>query len=97
MARTRGNPWISIGLDAWRLGLDASVVIGLRAVKIAAAGPGGATETKRMIAEKVEAGLTLQTLALTGRLGATPASVSARTLAHYRRKVAANRRRLTKG
>jgi hypothetical protein len=29
-------------------------------------------------------------------LGASPASASARTLAHYQRKVSANRRRLTK-
>jgi hypothetical protein len=50
-----------------------------------------------MVSEKVDAGLALQTLALTGGLGMTPAKASARTLAHYRRKVRANRRRLAKG
>jgi hypothetical protein len=31
-----------------------------------------------------------------GDLGATPAAISARTLGHYRKKVRANRRRLSK-
>lgn len=97
MARARGNPWIGIGLDAWRLSLEASTVIGLRTLKIAQGGEAGRAEAERMLNEKVDAGLALQTLALTGGLGATPASASARTLAHYRRKVNANRRRLTKG
>jgi len=93
----RGNPWFGIGLDAWRLGLEASSVIGLRTLKIARGGAVGRAEAERMVSEKVEAGLALQALAITGGLGSTPASASARTLSHYRRKVKANRRRLTKG
>ena len=50
-----------------------------------------------MVREKIEAGLALQAAALRGGLGLTPASASARTLAHYRRRVSANRRRLAKG
>ena len=97
MRRSRANPWIGIGWDAWRLGLDASTVIGLRTLKIAQGGETGRAEAERMVSEKVAAGLSLQTLAITGGLGLTPASASARTLAHYRRKVSANRRRLLKG
>ena len=96
MGRHRGNPWIGIGLDAWSLGLEASAVMGLRAMKIAQGGAGGQAEAERMVSEKVEAALDLQLRALTGGLGVTPASASARTLAHYRRKVRANRRRLSK-
>ena len=96
MKRNRGNPWFGIGIDAWRLGLEASTVIGLRTLKIAQGGPGGRAEAERMVSEKIDAGLSLQGKALSGRLGQTPASASARTLAHYRRKVSANRRRLTK-
>lgn len=96
MYRTRGNPWLGIGLDAWRLGVEASTVIGLRTLKIAQGGASGRAEAERMLSEKVEAGVALQALAMTGGLGATPASASARTLAHYRRKVNANRRRLSK-
>jgi len=97
MSRRRGNPWFGIGLDAWSLGLEASAVMGLRAMKIAQGGPASQAEAERMISEKVEAALDLQLRALTGGLGGTPASASARTLAHYRRKVRANRRRLSRG
>ena len=96
MRRRRSNPWFGIGLDAWRLGLEASTVMGLRAMKIAQGGASGEAEAKRMVSEKVEAAVALQRQALTGGLGATPASASARTIALYRRKVNANRRRLSK-
>jgi len=96
MKRSRGNPWIGIGFDAWRLGMEASAVIGLRTLKIAAGGPAGAAEAERMVNEKIDAALALQKQALTGALGLSPATMSARTLAHYQRKVSANRRRLTK-
>jgi hypothetical protein len=96
MKRSRGNPWIGIGFDAWRLGLEASTVIGLRTLRIAQGGARGRAEAELMVQEKIEAGLALQAKAFSGALGATPASASARTLAHYRRKVRANRRRLTK-
>ena len=86
-----------MGFDAWRLGMEASTVIGLRTLKIARGGAHADAEARRMVSEKVDAGLALQTQAFTGGLGATPASASARTLAHYRRKVRANRRRLMKG
>jgi hypothetical protein len=96
VARTRGNPWIGIGFDAWRLGMEASAVIGLRTLAIAQGGAVAAAESERMVSEKVAAGLSLQAMALSGALGATPAAASARTLAFYRRKVSANRRRLTR-
>jgi len=97
MTRARRNPWFDAGLDAWRLGLEASAVIGLRTLKIAQGDADGVAEARRMVSEKIEAGLDLQALAVTGGLGLTPISASARTLAHYRRKVRANRRRLSKG
>jgi len=95
--RSRTNPWIGIGLDAWRLGLEASTVVGLRTLRIAQGGEAGRLEAERMVSEKVEAGFALQALAMRGGLGLTPAAASARTLAHYRRKVSANRRRPTRG
>jgi hypothetical protein len=96
VSRRRGNPWIGIGLDAWALGLEASAVIGLRAMRLAQGGVAARAEAQRMVSEKLEAALALQAQALTGGLGATPASASKRTIAHYRRKVNANRRRLSK-
>ncbi len=83
-------------MDAWALGLEASAVIGLRTLKIAAGGAAGDAESRRMIAEKIDAGIALQALAMSGALGLTPPAMAANTLTHYRRKVRANRRRLSK-
>ena len=95
MTRKR-NPWIGVGLSAWSLGLEASAVIGLRTMKIAAGGAGGEAEARLMVREKIDVGLALQTLALTGGLGFSPHGATAKTLSHYRRKVRANQRRLSK-
>lgn len=91
------NPWFHLGLNVWSLSLEASSVIALRALKIAAGGMAAKVEARRMVSEKIEAGLALQRLALTGGLGLTGQSAASTTLAHYRRKVHANRRRLVKG
>jgi hypothetical protein len=85
-----------LGFDAWSLGAEASMVMGLRAMKMAAGGPAAETEARKMVAEKIDAGLQLQTLAMTGGLGATPQRAARATMSHYRRKVSANRRRLQK-
>jgi hypothetical protein len=90
------NPWFRFGVNAWSLGIDTSSVIALRTLKIAAGGPAAEVEACRMVSEKIETGLALQELALTGGLGLTASSVATKMLAHYRRKVRANRRRLAK-
>ena len=95
MTRAR-NPWLGIGMSAWSLSMEATAVIGLRTLKLAAGGPAGEAEARRMVSEKIDAGVALQALALTGALGFTPHTAAAKTLAHYRRKVRANRRRLSK-
>jgi len=95
MARAR-NPWLRVGFDAWGLGLEASAVIGLRTLKLASGGSLAEAECRRMIEEKVRAGIELQNLALTGFLGLTPHRAATTALTHYRRKVRANRRRLAK-
>ena len=91
------NPWFRTGFSAWSLGLEVASVIALRTLKIAAGGVPGEAEGRQMISEKIEAGLALQALALTGGLGLTPHTAATKTLAYYRRKVRANRRRLAKG
>jgi hypothetical protein len=93
----RRNPWFRAGFDAWCLGVEASSVIALRTLKLAAGSAAAQAEARRMVSEKIEAGLTLHARALTGGLGLTAQSAATKTLAHYRRKVRANRRRLAKG
>ena len=91
------NPWFRVGVNAWSLGMGASSVIALRTLKIAAGGVAAEVEARRMVSEKIEASLALQALALTGGLGQTSYSAPKKIVAHYRRKVRANRRRLARG
>ena len=91
------NPWFRVGVNAWSLGMEASSVIALRTLKIAAGGVAAEVEARRMVSEKIEAGLALQALALTGGLGQTSDSAPKKMVAHYRRKVRANRGRLARG
>jgi hypothetical protein len=97
MARRKKDPWTSLAFDSWALGLEASSVIGLRMMKLAAGGAAAQAETQLMVSEKVVAGLTLPMLAMTGQLGASGPAIASQSLAHLRKKVRANRRRLSKG
>ncbi len=90
------NPWFNVGLQAWSLGFEASTVVGLRVMKIAAGGAEGEAEAQRMVTEKIDSAFALQALALSGGLGLDPERAAEKTLAHYRKKVRANRRRLSR-
>ena len=90
------NPWLRLTMDAWTLGLEASSVIGLRTMKLAAGGAAAQAEANLMVNEKIASTLSLQAQAFRGGMGLTPHRAAARTLAHYRRKVRANQRRLSK-
>ena len=86
--------WLTAGFDMWMLGAEAASVMALRTARIAAGGVAGAAEAELMVTEKVHAAIELQTRLMTGALGMTPLGATQGTLKHYRRKVAANKRRL---
>lgn len=88
--------WLDVAAGATALGLECAAVIGLRLSGAATGGRKAADEAWRMYSEKVIALAELQTLFLTGALGARPSGAAKRTLRHYRRKVASNRRRLSR-
>jgi hypothetical protein len=90
------NPWLRLGWQSWALGMEASSVVALRMMKLAAGGAAAEAEAARMVAEKSKAALELQAMLWTGALGVTGPSVAAKTIQHYRRKVGANRRRLVR-
>lgn len=70
------------------LGAEASQVVWLRSVKIAAGGPRARREARRMVTEKVTAG---HKEGLRLSMGASPDSV----VTGYRKRVKANIRRLS--
>ena len=90
------TPW-SFGSDALSLWTDMSMVIGLRAAKVAAGGPAAQHEINLMISEKMQAASEIQQAASTGMLGQDIGTITANAMAIYAPKVRANRKRLTKG
>jgi hypothetical protein len=95
MARRRRRR-AGLGLQAWSLGLEAAAVVGMRVLKASAGGAAADAEARRMVAEKIAAAADLQRMAMSGALGSTSSAVASKTLAHYRRKVRANLRRLSR-
>jgi hypothetical protein len=84
-------------LDATRFALDAQCVVTLRMLRLAAGGPQATAEAQRMVMEKIAAFTTAQIAggaALAS--GSGLAVVGARAAAPYRRRLRANRRRLTR-
>jgi len=90
----RPTDWMTLALDSWRLGAEASTVIAMRMAKLAVGDAAAMAEARLMIAEKVEATSSLQWMALTGGLGHTDADRARAMIAHYRKAVAGNRKRL---
>jgi hypothetical protein len=71
------------------LGAEAQQVIWLRTIKLAAGGPKADREAKLMVKEKIE---TAQRETLKLMMGGSPDAL----VGNYRRKVKANRKRLSK-
>ncbi|WP_211347332.1 hypothetical protein [Sphingorhabdus contaminans] len=93
--RKKDNPnWFSIGMDAWALAAESNMVIAMRIGALAFGGPSAVKEAERMVAEKVAANLSLGADLLTGKLGTSPEQIVSGSIAHYSRRVTANRRRL---
>jgi hypothetical protein len=90
-----GN-WFELGFDMWMLGVESSGVIALRTLKMAAGGAAAGTEAELMVSEKVAAAMALSQKAMFGQLGSDMPAMASATVADYRRKVRANKRRLTK-
>jgi hypothetical protein len=92
----RRNPWLFAGFDLWVLGLESAAVMAMRGMKVAAGGAAATAEVQRMVSEKMQAGIDLQALALQGGLARTLPDWVSKTTQHYRKRVRANHRRLTK-
>jgi len=88
------NPF-ALGWDAWLLGLDSAMVIGLRTIKIAGGGAAAHKESQDMVTEKLQAMVELP-LKLARSGVTTPAGMTHSTLRHYSKKVRANRERLSR-
>jgi hypothetical protein len=94
--KTKSPNWFGIGMDAWALAAESNMVIAQRIGTMAFGGPAAAKEAERMVSEKVSANIMLGFDLMTGKLGASPEAIASNSIAHYSRKVVANRKRLTR-
>lgn len=91
------NPWLGLAFKAIELGIEAQSVIALRMMRLAAGGARGRAEASRMVAEKVGALAEAQTAAAAAILtGRRQKVVAGKVLNTYKKRVRANRRRLTR-
>jgi len=91
-----GLRWIPFAADAAGLASDAAAVVNLRLARLSRLDSAAMAEAQLMVFEKVEAVLVLQWRAMAGLLGTGPAEIAVASMDHVRRKVAANRRRLSR-
>jgi hypothetical protein len=97
MLKRRTPDLWSFSLDAFALGLEAQQVIALRMAKFAMGADLGGHEARRMVTEKASAAVQAHMGLVQAMATGDMASAPERTLAIYRRKVRANRRRLSRG
>ena len=92
----RSNPWLTLTLDAARLGVEAQGVIALRLMRLAAGGPTAQVEAQRMVGEKTAAFFEAQLAFATALAQGKGHTCHSKALGCYRRRVRANRRRLAR-
>ena len=86
---------LALASNTMMLGIEASMVVTLRLVRLAGGGTPAVSEMRCMASEKVEALATLHAAWLRGALGRDPLSLANGTVGHYLKYVRANRKRLT--
>lgn len=91
------NSWLSLSIDAMNMTMEAQSVIALRLARAAVGGAAAEKEAALMVSEKIDTGLELQRQLLMSGFGLLNPSASSKAVAHVRRKIRANRRRLLRG
>ncbi|HUZ33111.1 MAG TPA: hypothetical protein VMV19_13565 [Xanthobacteraceae bacterium] len=91
------NPWLDLTFRTMRLGWDAQNVVALRMLRMASGGPRARAELNRMVAEKVAAGAEADLAATTAVIaGSEDHVVAGKVLRVFKKRVRANKRRLTR-
>ena len=97
MSHKSVTSWSELAFDSWMLASEAAVVIWMRSLRLMMGGPRAQREAERMVAEKLVANLDLIPAILRDGPPSSPEEIGARAVAHYRKPVTANRRRLARG
>jgi CRISPR/Cas system-associated endonuclease Cas3-HD len=90
------DPWITLGMRVFQLGLEAQSVMALRMMRLASGDSRGQDELNRMVVEKMTALAEAQIAAATAIMNGHKDHVVARkALSVFRKHVRDNRRRLS--
>jgi len=92
MSRKKSS-WLHLSFNLWQAGTKPSKCSACASLLAACSDSAGA-ETARMVSEKMSAALEVQHAAVAAAMTGNPGVIPARTVAIYRRKMRANRRRL---
>lgn len=89
------NGWLALSAQMMRLGMESQWIVLQRLSRLQAGGPVARKEAERMVTEKATAAASEAfALSLALASGKSPLSALQATVKSYRKKVAANRRRL---
>ncbi len=91
----RDESWLDVPFKAALLGVEAQTVIGLRLLRLSVGGAAAAAEAERMVTEKAWTALEVQAEFTRHALAGRPNRATHRSLDMVRRRVRANRRRLS--
>ena len=91
------NPWFTLSLNAIQLGFEMQSVIALRMLRLAVGGARMEAEATRMITEKAATAAETQAVAaVAARKGHSQHVVAGKTLQVFKKRVGANKRRLSR-
>ena len=91
------NPWLALSLKAVQMGVEAQSVIALRMLRLATGGARMEAEASRMVTEKVAAAAEGQAVAAASALsGGSPHVAASKALRVVKKRVRANKRRLSR-
>ena len=89
------NPWLTLSFRAVQMGIEAQSVVALRMLRFASGG--ARSEATRVVAEKVAAAAKAQAVAAAAAVsGRQPHVVAGEALNVYKKRVRANKRRLSR-
>jgi hypothetical protein len=90
------HSWFALAYKTAQLGFEAQNVVALRLIRLATGGTSSKTEARRMINEKFAALADAQIAGTAAAIAGRPVSVVAGRILHtYKKRVRANRRRLS--
>lgn len=91
------NPWRAWSVKVFQMGIEAQSVIALRMLRLTSGGARMEAEASRMVTEKIAAAAEAQAVAAVAAFGGRPPHVVAnKALRVVKKRVRANKRRLSR-